>query len=93
MSCGICGGQSGTGAGFLQVLGFPCQVLFHQVLHIPHDLSGAGTVGQLADVANGFSFTLPQETKGSRSLSFSVIHKSIYHGWQYGIQYKITLHE
>jgi hypothetical protein len=23
MSCGICGGQSGTGAGFLRVLTFP----------------------------------------------------------------------
>jgi hypothetical protein len=27
MSCGICGGQSGTGAGFLQVLRFPSSVL------------------------------------------------------------------
>jgi hypothetical protein len=23
-ACGVCGGQSGTGAGFLQYFGFPC---------------------------------------------------------------------
>jgi hypothetical protein len=32
--CVICGGQSGTGAGFLRVLRFPCQFSFHQLLHI-----------------------------------------------------------
>jgi hypothetical protein len=26
-SCGICGGQSGTGAGFLQALQFPLPIL------------------------------------------------------------------
>jgi hypothetical protein len=26
-SCGICGGQSGTGAGFLQVLRFPLPII------------------------------------------------------------------
>jgi hypothetical protein len=26
-SCGICGGQSGTGAGFLQVFRFPLPIL------------------------------------------------------------------
>jgi hypothetical protein len=30
--CGFCGGQSGTGAGFLRVLWSPCQS-FHQFLH------------------------------------------------------------
>jgi hypothetical protein len=36
MSCGICCGQSATGAGFHQVLGFSCQFSFHRVLHIYH---------------------------------------------------------
>jgi hypothetical protein len=31
-ACGVCGGQSGTGAGFLRVLRFPYQS-FHQFLH------------------------------------------------------------
>jgi hypothetical protein len=26
--CGICGGQSGSGVGFIRVLRFPCQFLF-----------------------------------------------------------------
>jgi hypothetical protein len=46
MSCGICGGQSGTGAGLLRVLGFPCQFSFHRLLHTHHLSSGAGTIGQ-----------------------------------------------
>jgi hypothetical protein len=37
MSCGICGGQSGTGAGFLQVLRFPLPILFP--LTAPHSSS------------------------------------------------------
>jgi hypothetical protein len=46
-SCGVCGGQSGAGTGFLLVLGFPCQSSFHQFLHSHHHLSsGAGTIGQ-----------------------------------------------
>jgi hypothetical protein len=33
-SCGICGGQSGTGAGFLRVLRFDRQFSFHRLFHI-----------------------------------------------------------
>jgi hypothetical protein len=45
--CGLCGGQSGTGAGFLLVyFGFPCQFAFHQLLHTHHVSSGASKVGQ-----------------------------------------------
>jgi hypothetical protein len=46
-SSGICGGQSGTGAGFLRVLRFPLPILIHRLLHNHHHLSsGAGTIGQ-----------------------------------------------
>jgi hypothetical protein len=31
-ACGVCGGQSGTGAGFSEYFGFPYQS-FHQFLH------------------------------------------------------------
>jgi hypothetical protein len=31
-SCGICGGQSGTGADFPRVFWFPCQFSFHRLL-------------------------------------------------------------
>jgi hypothetical protein len=52
-SCGICGGQSGTGAGFLRVLRFP----------LPIRIPPTGTIGQiLADVPSGHSHTPPQET-------------------------------
>jgi hypothetical protein len=43
-SCGICGGQSGTGAGFLQVLRFPLPIRIPSIA--PQSLSGAGTIGQ-----------------------------------------------
>jgi hypothetical protein len=36
-SCGICGGQSGTGAGFLRVLRFPLPILISP--NTPHSLS------------------------------------------------------
>jgi hypothetical protein len=46
-ACGICGGQSGDGAGFSEYFGFACQSSFHQFLHNYHHLSsGAGTIGQ-----------------------------------------------
>jgi hypothetical protein len=62
--CRICGGQSGTGAGFLRVLRFPCQS-FHRLLHAHHyPSSGTGTIDQIvADVPSGLSLTPPQETK------------------------------
>jgi hypothetical protein len=55
--------KSGTGAGFLRVLGFPWRFPFHQMLH-NHLSSRAGTIGQLeADVLSGLSLTPPHEIK------------------------------
>jgi hypothetical protein len=61
-SCGICGGQSGTGAGFLRVLRFPLPILIPPTAPHSSSIIGAGTTGQLAtDVPNGLSLTPPQE--------------------------------
>jgi hypothetical protein len=38
-SSGICGGQSGAGTVFPEYFGFPCQSLFHKILH-PHSHLG-----------------------------------------------------
>jgi hypothetical protein len=54
--------KMGLGQVFLRVLRFPCQFLFHRLLHTHHPSSGVGTIGQLvADVPIGL--TPPQETK------------------------------
>jgi hypothetical protein len=66
-SCGICGGQSGTGAGFLRVLRFPLSIIIPPTA--PHSSSGAGTIGQLvANVQSGLILTPPQETKKKTKL-------------------------
>jgi hypothetical protein len=51
------------GQVFSEYFGFPCEFLFHLLLHTHHHLpSGAGTIDQiLADVSSGFSLTPPQE--------------------------------
>jgi hypothetical protein len=82
MSCGICVGQSGTGAGFLRVLRFPLPTIIPQ--NSPSSLSPeAGTVvGQLVvDVPSGPSLTPPptirmiyydrvEETSATRSILY-----------------------
>jgi hypothetical protein len=45
-SCGICGGQSGTGAGFLRVLRFPLPIFILLTAPQSPPSSGAGTIGQ-----------------------------------------------
>jgi hypothetical protein len=68
--CGIYGGQSGTGAGFLRLLQFPLPILIPPMLHIYHHLSfGAGTIGQIpVGVRSGLSVTPSQETKWKKLL-------------------------
>jgi hypothetical protein len=62
-SCGICLGQSCTGAGFLRVLQFPLPILI-PVTAYTHQSSGAGATGQIvADVPGGLSLTSLHETK------------------------------
>jgi hypothetical protein len=66
-SFGICGGQSGTGIGFLRVLRFPLPILIPPTAPLSSSSSGAGTIGQLvAEVPSGLSLTPPQETKKKR---------------------------
>jgi hypothetical protein len=78
-SSGICGGQSGTGVGFLWVLRFPLPIFIPStVLH--SSSSGAGTVGQLvADIPSGLSLTPPQETKLTRKLPVNTFPRQPKH--------------
>jgi hypothetical protein len=59
---GICGGQCGTGAGFLRLLRFPLPILTPPTApHSSPSIIGAGRVGQLAvGVPSGLSHTAPQ---------------------------------
>jgi hypothetical protein len=59
MSCGICGRQSGTGAGSLHVLRFPLPILIPQTAPHSSSSSGAGTIGQFS----GLSLTPPSSNK------------------------------
>jgi hypothetical protein len=46
-SCGICGGQSGAGAGFLRVLRFPLPMFIPPISpQSPSPITRAGTIGQ-----------------------------------------------
>jgi hypothetical protein len=50
-SYGVCGGQSWHwGKFFSEYFRFPCQFIFHRLLHIHHLSSGAGTLGQLVPI-------------------------------------------
>jgi hypothetical protein len=58
-SCGICGGQSGTGAGFLQVLRFSLPILIHSSSVI----RGWYNRPESGDVPSGFNLTPPNPKK------------------------------
>jgi hypothetical protein len=45
--CGVCGGQSGAGAGFLRVLRFPLPNFIPPTAPHSSSSSWAGTIGQL----------------------------------------------
>jgi hypothetical protein len=63
-SCGICGGQSATGAGFLQVLRFPLPILSTNCsIIIIIIIRGSYNRPTVADVPSGLSLTPPRETK------------------------------
>jgi hypothetical protein len=66
-SCGICGGLSDTGTGFLRVLRFPLPIFNPPTA--PHSSSsGAGTTGQtVVEVPSGLSLTPSQETKKEKN--------------------------
>jgi hypothetical protein len=76
-SFGICSGQSGTGAGFSEFFGFPCQFSFQWLLHTHHHSSyGAGTVGQtVVHIPSGMGLTPHQETKVNR------YNKTFFHNY------------
>jgi hypothetical protein len=73
--CGICGGQSGTGADFLRVLRFRLPILILPTA--PHS-SGAGTIDQLvADVPSGVS-PHPKKLKKTRCAMPELESESIF---------------
>jgi hypothetical protein len=67
-SCGICGGQTGTGAGVLRVPRFPLPILIPPT--VPHSSSRVGAIGQLvSDVPSELSLTTRQGTKTTTDVS------------------------
>jgi hypothetical protein len=57
-ACGVCGGQRGTGAGFLRVLRFPLPII--APISPSSKSPGAGTIGLLvAAVPSGPNWTPP----------------------------------
>jgi hypothetical protein len=75
-SCGICGVQRGTRAGFLRVLGFPLPILTPSTAS--YSSSGAGTVGQfVAAVPSGLSLIPPHETGKKLHLISSLFYVGV----------------
>jgi hypothetical protein len=65
-SCGICGGQSGTGAGFLRVLPFPLPIIPLSAPHSSSIIIMVSRIGQMvAVVPSGLSLTAHEGTKTS----------------------------
>jgi hypothetical protein len=49
-SCGICGGQTGAGAGFLRVLRFPLPIIIAPTASHSSSTSTSSGVGTMAEV-------------------------------------------
>jgi hypothetical protein len=60
-SCGIYGGQSGTGAGFPRVLRFPLPILIPPTAPYSSIIRGWYNRPTVADVPSGLSLTPPRE--------------------------------
>jgi hypothetical protein len=57
-SCGICGGQSGTGPGFVRVLRFPLTIFIPPTASYSSTIPVAGTTGRIVvDLQNGLTPT------------------------------------
>jgi hypothetical protein len=62
--CGICGGQSGTGAGYPRVFQFPLPILIPPTAPHSSSIIRGWYIGQtVADVPSGLSLTAPREIK------------------------------
>jgi hypothetical protein len=68
-SCGICGGQNGTGAEFLLVLGFPLPIIPPTAPHSSSSIIIRGWCNMpISGLSNsGFGFTPPHRKKSSQS--------------------------
>jgi hypothetical protein len=63
-SCGICGGQSGTGTRFLRILRFPLPILIPPTVSCSSSIiRGSYNRKTVADVPSGLSLTPSQEIK------------------------------
>jgi hypothetical protein len=65
-TCGMCGGQSGTGSGLLRVFRFPLPILITPTAPLVHTRlsTAAGTICQIvAEVQSGLCLTPSQEIK------------------------------
>jgi hypothetical protein len=85
-ACGTCGGSSGTGAGFLQVLGFPLPMIPPTALHTSSSITRGWYSGpNSADAPSELNFTQPQEAKGTPTLLGPVIGVSFSKGGRHTI--------
>jgi hypothetical protein len=77
-SCGICDGQSGTGAGFLRVLRFPLPILIPPTAS---DSSSSVIRGwyKVADVPSGVSLTPLKKLKKKNLMSFNFLSMHYCH--------------